>query len=724
MTGSTVGSFQEAAPGHCEESPCAYPPASRAWPALVVALLWLVLAGAKLGGGQVAQEVLLLVGERNWAWALSALLVGVEVLLGCLLLMPRGPARRSGTVGSAGLLGVYGLWAIVRQSATCSCAGRLVNLDALGHSLLTGGMLILVSLELRWSTRTASASGSPRRRAPRCAAVLGAAAIFILAVLASEKGAPAPDRQSPDLVGFDNVQAPTLRSVGRIRARDPGAPIEVVPASVLITGRVTDKVTGKPLAGARVGVEGPGPRSTSQGWPAAADTDLTGRFTIRCTHAERGSARHLCCYKQGYVPTGVALPESPSGPDYFAIELDPGLEARGVVLTATGAPMASARVEAWGRCAEEMSSRCDSLSTCGGVAQFSEALTGTDGRFSLSGLTPGLRALRVFPSDGASAVPAVPDRFRPGSNPVVITVPEIRHAGVRVLDSATREFLPQARIVFQLERDKVGPNWFCEHPRASEGVSRKNVFVRGGQDWLSVYDMRAVPNNPLYAEVSAPGYAATTVALTTDQSPGADATVVLLERNGVGALGIARIDAQWPNGRRFFGQLSLLVEGAELSQPSRVQVAITDDSVDLPLPAGRYEILAYGGAGVTTYIGRAGPAVVEVRSGRVSQALIRMTGGGFRVRLVDDETGYPLSHYRINVNPRSARPSGRGSILSRASAHLPPDDPHAATVYWAAPGEYLVSIRKSGYAKASHAVLVPEDGSIVEVDVRLAAERP
>jgi RNA polymerase sigma factor (sigma-70 family) len=150
-----------------------------------------------------------------------------------------------------------------------------------------------------------------------------------------------------------------------------------------VAGTVTDKATGKPVAGALVRAMLPNGRVRARPW-LETTTDASGRY--RLVGLPRGSGRQVTVTPEvatGYLPAGKYTPR---GPDLEPARLDFAL-SRGVVIRgrvtdkATGKPVRA-------RVAYYTFADNPHLKTTGAFrgGHFEAPLTGPDGRFTLVGL--------------------------------------------------------------------------------------------------------------------------------------------------------------------------------------------------------------------------------------------------------------------------------------------------------------------------------------------------
>ena len=178
------------------------------------------------------------------------------------------------------------------------------------------------------------------------------------------------------------------------------------------SGKVTDKETGKPVAGATVTV-----RRSLYGDPEVKDedqlveetkhtTDVTGtyRFTIP---PEQSSKRYLYIEldvehpeyaprkRFGYALSMIRKNENLGGRPFFEhVQLWPGKAITGVILTADGKPAPGVRVHSYSNTSKNKPNEFE-------YGSFADARTDAAGRFRLTLITPGPAAFWILPDQFA-----------------------------------------------------------------------------------------------------------------------------------------------------------------------------------------------------------------------------------------------------------------------------------------------------------------------------------
>lgn len=190
----------------------------------------------------------------------------------------------------------------------------------------------------------------------------------------------------------DEACAPEWRKVTFVAGETVEVVFDVVPG-VVLTGRVTDKATGKPIAGAVVG----------EGWTKhkGVRTDADGRYRLAGFGSE-GYGREVWCSAGGYSSGQVRAKEEQTELDFA---LGRGNGADGVVVDAAGKGIAGLYVALVGTVHD-------------GRDQFHDWAAGTtdaEGRFRLQGLREDLPGTLVVRGEGrASLVYHLPPADRDG----------------------------------------------------------------------------------------------------------------------------------------------------------------------------------------------------------------------------------------------------------------------------------------------------------------------
>lgn len=234
-----------------------------------------------------------------------------------------------------------------------------------------------------------------------------------------------------------------LTALAALPIQAAGPDVQPQPARI-VTGRVLDADTGKPLPNARV-----------EGEAASALTDAEGRFRIELPPRSRGL--FLTASAEGYVKADW-FPES-NNPATFALRRAGGLA--GAVVDVGGRPVARARVRALPVPAGSVLDEPPS----------GEARTEADGRFRIPDLRAGWTYfLRVDGGDFAPArqIADVPPADKPGK-PVRITVTPGTAASGRVVDQAGQP-VPGAAVRLRPAHQE-DESWSEEDSTPLEGLS-------------------------------------------------------------------------------------------------------------------------------------------------------------------------------------------------------------------------------------------------------------
>ena len=172
-------------------------------------------------------------------------------------------------------------------------------------------------------------------------------------------------------------------------------------------GRVTDRATGKPIVGARIGED----------WRLfrAVTTDADGRYEL---HGYGGTYRvDLTCVADGYVKQVRQKPKQLPDPYALDLQLVRGQTCSGRIVDQESKPLANVYVQAFGFVADSSSGNHDCIA----------AHTDADGRFLLRGLHPQVEHMLVVRKDGfAMSAYSLPEADQDG----------IKRAGQRMLSAA------------------------------------------------------------------------------------------------------------------------------------------------------------------------------------------------------------------------------------------------------------------------------------------------
>jgi hypothetical protein len=159
-----------------------------------------------------------------------------------------------------------------------------------------------------------------------------------------------------------------------VRAKEGAAPVDLVLATTaVVSGQVTDQVTGRPVAGARVDLRPEGPPPGRGGHTRTTDREgrfevvevIPGPWQVTATHAE---------YLKGRPQTlQIDAVDREAG---IHVRLDPGLGIGGVVVDPEGRVVAEANVRIEGTSED-------------GARVRKNLRTGPDGRFGATGFVRG-----------------------------------------------------------------------------------------------------------------------------------------------------------------------------------------------------------------------------------------------------------------------------------------------------------------------------------------------
>ena len=249
------------------------------------------------------------------------------------------------------------------------------------------------------------------RFAVRCRPRVAMAALAILLAAAGalsairlEAAVPEPEAiaDAPTPAKFDRAH-PSIEAFREAQKRDSQP--DAMPKALHYTGKVVDKGTKKPIAGASVIVR----RSDSSGErysPVAESkhtTDAGGKFSFDIPPEQMAIKRlyieldvehpdYAARKGFGYGLSMILKNETLDDPPFFALtELSPADPVTGTVLDPEGAPLAGIKIQGFSRAA--LNDFRDS--------SFVDTVTGADGKFRLPLVKDGFAALWVIPEDYA-----------------------------------------------------------------------------------------------------------------------------------------------------------------------------------------------------------------------------------------------------------------------------------------------------------------------------------
>jgi hypothetical protein len=238
----------------------------------------------------------------------------------------------------------------------------------------------------------------------------------------------------------DNAPSPPWRDL----ALTVEAPLEQefqLEAGKLLHGRVVDAVTGKPIAGARIG----------EGWTLrlAVTTNEAGEYERRGFGSR--DAGDLYCRAAGFVEQTVKADKK--GTDALTVDfrLEPGLAAKGCIVDPAGKPVAGVYVQVFGSAHDGR----DQVDDCIGLR------SGADGRFHTRGLRSSLDHVIVVRRDGwAALVYALPRAGADGckdAGEITLQKPHIVRGVLRGPDGSPRVDTKVILWGYNADRHRLDP---------------------------------------------------------------------------------------------------------------------------------------------------------------------------------------------------------------------------------------------------------------------------
>ena len=673
----------------------------------VLASLWILLGALKLAApGRSTGLEDLLPAELAQFVALSAS-VG-EVALGAALLL-WVKLRVGSLITSLALLAAYGTWGVVRADLSCACAGRLVALPPLEHSLLTASMFVLVAAAL--ATRPMGPEPSAGRLRATGAAIAGLVLLVMAAGLRSrpleahevapvaqptEPSHPPPEGTGPLLLARSNSSTQAGRP-------DPGQDVDV---GGQLIGRV-ESTTGAPVVGALLWltVEGAEPGSESARMEVLGTSSAAGAFSLPI--GEEDGATHLCATAPGFEPFCRALKATPVRDSEYVVVLSHGHSRRGLVQDEQGSPVSGARVEAWGLYAEdELANPRFGPRT---LPQRSTCQADESGGFQLTGLSPGRYRLRATAHGHLPSTPVEIDVSHDGGAPEEHRVLVLRQLFVlkaAAIDAETGRTIPWASYEILFRR---ADGW-----AVALGTDLRNTALTGkfyAEHGLMEYVCRAgqAEGAPsvISARISAFGFEPALTRILAARLGEDDILFKVPLVPTSDHRSRVSVEARWPDGRGFTGSLVLYVHNRRYGAQS---IALTflrgECSSRLELPVAEYKLWLrpnQGSAHRWRYPSGREKLSLDVTAGRTTRALLTLRGG--RVLLQPrSSSGTRFANFRWGTN---------GPQLRTWAGLAPYERSEGGVLVYLDSGPHTLYVGKFGYRSTSETVTVPADGGVV-----------
>ncbi|HEY7112190.1 MAG TPA: carboxypeptidase regulatory-like domain-containing protein [Thermoanaerobaculia bacterium] len=480
------------------------------------------------------------------------------------------------------------------------------------------------------------------------------------ATLAAQPGAVAVRVEAAGLPGavlpgpYDAADATTLPEIE-------------LPAAEKLAGKVVDE-SGKPVAGARVRVSSRGLLDADVGLFASAVSGADGGFTI--PNAPKG-LRSLEVRAAGFAPSVRPLLEATGNE---RVVLKAGGTVSGTVLEVSGKAAANAIVS------------CESVA----------ARTGSDGKYRLTGVPAGTRAVEALGDDEAIRKDGV--KVAAGS---VVELPlklaKAATIGGTVVDETTRKPVAGVRIAV---RDPGGRGFFASAPRRTVRADSRGAFKAPGLE-PGRYNVEAAHSGYLTSRAPNVAAAATSpgsvaIALT----PAASISGKVVDEKKQPVRGARVRLAQDPSLRRMMrrgGGIREFLGGGRsvMTGPDgtyRLDSLAAENGVSVE--AAKSGLVTARKTGVTI---KAGQKLAGVD-------LVLKAGLSARGRIVDSKT-QPVSGAEIRVSRREGRGGGgfgRGALQILGGRDAAPDAVSGADGSFAISGleegDYEIRVSRSGFA--------------------------
>ncbi len=500
-------------------------------------------------------------------------------------------------------------------------------------------------------------------------------------------------------------------------------------ARIELRGAVIDAETRRPVPGATVWtIERSADTASAAG--TSVRTDGEGRFTLGASGAGADDAKPprvaVAALARGYRPHVREEPIASSGTE-IAIELVRGAAIEGSVVDENGTPIPDATVRAMGVLGEEVRS-LDADGTAPFVVtrppDFGLAVTDAAGRFVIAGLVEGhdyrLAARHPAHAEPFLAAPPPSVGALPGQ---LVQIRMKRLFGLRVLavDADTGAPVRGSSIGFTLPAGRqLDPNTDATAWNyAAANLSAGGIASDGERSFRSAINGTDVPTMGVRA--SAPGYESVRAEFALERWPAAPRSIRLPKVRDARVVEVP-VSATFPDGHGFDGLLYVTYERPGSSQwlgsLLRFRGGRSLDTLpfDASLRGVEFRLGGYGEA-TGNWERPASPVRFDPEAG--GEVRFALQGACVRLR-VRDASGDTLRGCQLSITGGSTISVPQTWISDQHEPGL--IEPDGSLRLWFDEMTVHLGVRKVGYRAVTRDVVVPGDGSTLDVNVVLEAE--
>jgi len=674
--------------------------------------LWALLAAFKVSDSEALRTFLSNEVGLPMASVAAAALIGMEALLGGLMLasalqLPAPPVKWTASVAAAVSVGALGVTFAMRgATTTCGCLGA-TSTAHWSLRLFVAAALLSMAVALLHRSRAPSHGGAKRllRVAPM---LLGCAALLLILLGVNRTETTPPIEPMAEVIP-EPAAPPSLLGSGS--KDDTGTATAGRKASHSVLRGIV-RHSGRPIAGAKVYLTAGADETVDR--ERVVTSDETGQFAL----VPGQEHRYVHVTAHGYVPQ-MQLLDLAREHEPWVVDLSAGDSIEGRVVDSSRQAVAGARV-----CVRLDASRLAYLRSDGDMLPSSLAVGGVvrsdeEGRFVVAGLVEGhAYRLRATTDRACSFEEEVATA---GQSGVLLTVVQDMLLQVDIsargdsaaplLSSIVLE-VPPGMVVADHDVYRLRRQWMQQPAASHEGVQYSWLIRR---DPSTVVEKAGAPSTTTLS-VAAMGF--DEVKETVPIRLGEVVQVhVELDRSPDVRLGDVAFAAHFQGGTPYNGWLFIGLRNTETRAFHGRHVLFDEGKSTQPLsiPRGRYLVVARGHRQLRSgmfWNPAATNGAIDVAEGRKDE--IRLTLEGTPVALrVRSERGGDLGGYDLSVKG----PSGdlRWQWAWDLHRRLEPGAPDA--VVWLRPGRSTVTASIPGWGKGSVEVDAPGDGSPMAAEI-------